>query len=150
ASLPPTRPLEWVLPDMLVRRPSEDLSVEPEEDFTEAAPPRPHFALPDRHTSLDLDTLKRPRIVVPINLEAQRQMELRARQEIRAEKGFRRPAKRELPVGSVLPASRKRRALVALGLILAFSGMLLATHKYVTTRWNPLTGIPQAVEPVII
>ena len=29
--------------------------------------------------------------------------------------------------------------LVALGLILAFSGMLLATHKYVTTRWNPLT-----------
>ena len=38
----------------------------------------------------------------------------------------------------MLPASRKRRALVALGLILAFSGMLLATHKYVTTRWNPL------------
>jgi len=150
ASLPPTRPLEWVLPDMLVRRPSEDLSVEPEDDFTEAAPPRPHFGVPDRHTSLDLDTLKRPRIVVPINLEAQRQMELRARQEVRAEKGFRRPAKKELPVGPVLPASRKRRALVALGLILAFSGMLLATHKYVTTRWNPLTGIPQAVEPVII
>ena len=40
--------------------------------------------------------------------------------------------------------------MVALGLILAFSGMLLATHKYVTTRWNPLTGIPQTVEPVII
>jgi uncharacterized protein YgiM (DUF1202 family) len=147
ASLPRTRPLEWVLPDMLVRRPSEDLSVAPEDDFTEAAPPRPHFAVPNRQTALDLDTLKRPRIVVPINLEAQRQMELR---EAQAEKRFRQPVRRELPVGTVLPASRKRRALVALGLILAFSGMLLATHKYVTTRWNPLTGIPQAVEPVII
>jgi serine/threonine protein kinase len=149
ASLPPTRPLEWVLPDMLVRRPSEDLSVEPEEDFTEAAPPRPHFAVPDTRSPVNLDTLKRPRIVVPINLEAQRQMELRAHQELIAESEH-RPAKRELPVGLMLPPSRKRRALVALGLILAFSGMLLATHKYVTTRWNPLTGIPQAVEPVII
>jgi hypothetical protein len=50
----------------------------------------------------------------------------------------------------VLPASRKRRALVALGLILAFSGMLLATHKYVTTRWNPLAPVAQNVEPVMI
>jgi len=49
-----------------------------------------------------------------------------------------------------LPASKKRRALVALGLILAFSGMLLATHKYVTTRWNPLAPIAQNVEPVMI
>ena len=54
------------------------------------------------------------------------------------------------PVESVLPASKKRRALVAIGLILAFSGMLLATHKYVTTRWNPLAPIAQNVEPVII
>jgi len=46
-----------------------------------------------------------------------------------------------------LPASKKRRALVALGLILAFSGMLLATHKYVTTRWNPLTTIQRPAEP---
>ena len=28
--------------------------------------------------------------------------------------------------------------------------MLLATHKYVTTRWNPLAPIVQTVEPVII
>ncbi|HEY6660765.1 MAG TPA: serine/threonine protein kinase [Pyrinomonadaceae bacterium] len=151
ASLPPTRPLEleWVLPDMLVRRPSEDLSVEPEEDFTEAAPPRAHFDVPDVR-ALNLDPVKRPRIVVPINLEAQRQMELRARQELPVQRSERRPARKELPVDSVLPASRKRRALVALGLILAFSGMLLATHKYVTTRWNPFRGIPQVVEPVII
>ena len=147
ASLPPTQPLQWVMPDMLVRRPSADLSVEPEEEFTEAAPPRPQFAVPDNRAPIDLDTFRRPRIVVPINLEAQRQMELR---ESLATQNERRPAKKELPIDSVLPASRKRRALVALGLILAFSGMLLATHKYVTTRWNPLTGIPQTVEPVII
>ncbi len=149
ATLPPTRPLEWVLPDMLVRRPSEDLSVEPEEEFTEAAPPRPHFDVPDRRAVAELDMLKRPRIVVPISREVQRQREI-AREEPIAETIERRPVKKEMPVASVLPASKKRRALVALGLILAFSGMLLATHKYVTTRWNPLKSIPQVVEPVII
>src|SRR5262245_32035197 len=42
ASLPPTRPLQMVTPEMR-RKPSADLSVEPEDEFTEAAPPRPHF-----------------------------------------------------------------------------------------------------------
>jgi hypothetical protein len=28
--------------------------------------------------------------------------------------------------------------------------MLLATHKYVTTRWNPITAIQQVVEPPLI
>ncbi len=151
ASLPPTRPLEWVLPDMLVRRPSEDLSM-PEEEFTEAAPPRPHFDVPDRGAPVDVDTLKRPRIVVPISREVERQMEARAREEASAAMSERGAVKKQAAVGSVLPASKKRRALVALGLILAFSGMLLATHKYVTTRWNPLTRIQQTqpAEPVII
>jgi uncharacterized protein YgiM (DUF1202 family) len=62
----------------------------------------------------------------------------------------RRAERTRPPADSVLPASRKRRALVALGLILAFSGMLLATHKYVTTRWNPLAPVAQNVEPVVI
>ncbi|HET6852800.1 MAG TPA: serine/threonine-protein kinase [Pyrinomonadaceae bacterium] len=145
ASLPPTRPLQMVSPEMLARRPSADLSVEPEEEFTEAAPPRPHFAVPDRRAGAELDTLKRPRIVVPISLEK----EIRAQQELLEKKAGRRALKNTVP-GPVLPASRKRRAFVALGLILAFSGMLLATHKYVTTRWNPLAGVTQAVEPVVI
>ncbi|HET7288625.1 MAG TPA: SH3 domain-containing protein, partial [Pyrinomonadaceae bacterium] len=97
----------------------------------------------------DIDTQKRPRIVVPINGEVQRQMEMRAREELRTQ-AERRPEKIGLSTSSVLPASRKRRALVALGLILAFSGMLLATHKYVTTRWNPLAPVPQTTEPVLI
>jgi serine/threonine protein kinase len=156
ASLPPTLPLKMVSPELhLVRRkPSEDLSVEPEEEFTEAAPPRPHFDMPAPVLS-DIDTQKRPRIVVPINEARQK---IRERQQADTiESGQYRNAVRSgrsersrLPVESVLPASRKRRALVALGLILAFSGMLLATHKYVTTRWNPLTPVTQNVEPVVI
>jgi serine/threonine protein kinase len=150
ASLPPTRPLKMVSPEMQVpRKPSADLSVELEE-FTEAAPPRPQFSVSDHRQSFaaDLDTLKRPRIVVPINLEVQRQMELRARQELETHRERHAP-KTETPMGSMLPTSKKRRAIVALGLILAFSGMLLATHKYVTRRWNPLI-IQQPVEPVLI
>ncbi|HEX3251760.1 MAG TPA: protein kinase, partial [Pyrinomonadaceae bacterium] len=148
ASLPPTRPLQMVTPEMR-RKPSAELSVEPEDEFTEAAPPRPHFDVPDQRRPVltELDSQKRPRIVVPINLgiEARRQQELQARQDLRME------AERQVgPIpASVLPASRKRRALVALGLILAFSGMLLATHKYVTTHWNPLSTV-QNVEPVVI
>ena len=148
ASLPPTRPLQMVpATDMQLRRkPSEDLSIEPE-DFTEAAPPRPQFSVPDQRPIAELDSGKRPRIVVPISLEAKRQMELRERQEFELEKQL-RPEK--TPSNSVLPASRTRRALVALGLILAFSGMLLATHKYVTTRWNPLGAIQRPAEPPIV
>jgi len=150
ASLPPTRPLQMVPAVQEMRRkPSQDLSVEPEEEFTEAAPPRPHFEVPKVVPS-DLDTARRPRIVVPISREAQRQMELRARQELEAGLRERRPERNTLPVDSVLPAGKKRRALVAIGLILAFSGMLLATHKYVTTRWNPLAPIVQTVDPVPI
>jgi serine/threonine protein kinase len=150
ATLPATRPLQMVPAGVqeMRRKPSEDLSVEPEDDFTEAAPPRPHFKVPE--VVPELDTAKRPRIVVPINREVQRQMELRERQEMEEQKRERRADRFAPSVNSVLPASRKRRALVAVGLILAFSGMLLATHKYVTTRWNPLAPISQIVEPVII
>ncbi|HEU5460158.1 MAG TPA: protein kinase [Pyrinomonadaceae bacterium] len=142
ATLPPTRPLQMLPPDMQLRRkPSEDLSIEPE-DFTKQAPPRPHFSVPDQRESLlpDLDVFRRPRIVVPINEEAKRQLELNER----------RPTKSAISVSSVLPVSRTRRALVALGLILAFSGMLLATHKYVTQKWNPLGAIQQPAEIPII
>ena len=142
ASLPPTRPLPMLPADMQLRRkPSEDLSIEPE-DFTKQAPPRPHFSVPDQRESMlpDLDVFRRPRIVVPINEEVKRQLELNER----------RPTKSAISVSSVLPVSRTRRALVALGLILAFSGMLLATHKYVTQKWNPLASIQQPVEVPVV
>lgn len=146
ASLPPTRPLQMVTPELQEtrRKPSADLSVEPEDEFTEAAPPRPHFDVP-RPVLTEVDSQKRPRIVVPINIgiETRRQREMDPR--FQAERRMEQIG--PTVTASVLPASRKRRALVALGLILAFSGMLLATHKYVTTRWNPLTTV-QNVEPI--
>src|SRR5215813_4458130 len=82
ASLLPTRPLQMVPATANVlpmrRKPSEDLSVQPEDEFTEAAPPRPHFEVPAQRE--EIPDIKRPRIVVPISLEARRQ--LRARQEL--------------------------------------------------------------------
>src|SRR5690349_4444568 len=77
AALPPTRPLQMVNAAAAEprRKPSADLSVEPE-DFTEAAPPRPHFALPEPRGMgpsdrwPDNDSIRRPRIVVPISEEA--------------------------------------------------------------------------------
>src|SRR6185295_11046185 len=73
ASLPPTRPLKMVPVEQMRRKPSEDLSVEPEDEFTEAAPPRPHFEVPALREEV-IDNIKRPRIVVPISLEARRQL----------------------------------------------------------------------------
>lgn len=144
ASLPPTRPLQMITTEEIRRKPSEDLSVEPE-DFTEAAPPRPQFELPAGPrdvTYANVDTIKRPRIVVPISPEAQRQLEWREQQQFAIEHGLN--GRRRSTVEEILPPSKKRRALVAAGLILAFSGMLLATHKYVTSRWNPLGDLPRA------
>lgn len=154
ASLPPTRPLQMVNATAaeLRRKPSADLSIEPE-DFTEAAPPRPHFAIPEPRgiAAMDNESIRRPRIVVPISEEARRLMELRARQQREVEKNIidaRQPKKPA--IASVLPPSRTKRALVAAGLILAFSGMLLATHKYVTTKWNPLASIPGTENIIIV
>ena len=153
ASLPPTRPLQMVTAAAAEprRKPSADLSIEPE-DFTEAAPPRPHFAIPEPRgmTATNNDSLRRPRIVVPISEEARRQMELRARQQIDAQKNLVDARQLKKTVASVLPPSRTKRAIVAAGLILAFSGMLLATHKYVTTKWNPLASIPGTSDFIIV
>jgi serine/threonine protein kinase len=139
ASLPATVPLP-ALSDVVERRrrPSEDFVAQ--EVLTQAAPPRAEFS-PETNSPGRLDTQaqQRPRIVVPITGEERQQLQRRRRFLLR-----RKQAKpKEKAVESVLPASRGKRALVALGLILAFSGMLLATHKYVTTRWNPLSTIPQ-------
>ncbi|HEX5876562.1 MAG TPA: serine/threonine protein kinase [Pyrinomonadaceae bacterium] len=153
ASLPPTRPLQMVPATVqeIRRKPSAELLVEPDEVFTEAAPPRAQFEVPREAIIAELDTGKRPRIVVPISVEVERQRALRAREEASNGQKERHALKNAIPPSSVLPASKKRRALVALGLILAFSGMLLATHKYVTTRWNPLAAIQRpAPEPPVI
>jgi hypothetical protein len=53
------------------------------------------------------------------------------------------------PRRQVTPA-RARPYVVAAILILAFAGMLLATHKYVTSHWNPFVSLPQLSDVFII
>ena len=154
ACMPPTRPLQMVTAAAAEprRKPSADLSIVEPEDFTEAAPPRPHFAVPESPgiAAMNNDSLRRPRIVVPISEEARRQMELRARQQLEADTNVGEGRQTKKSTASFLPPSRTKRAIVAAGLIFAFSGMLLATHKYVTTRWNPLASIPGTSDIIIV
>lgn len=166
AALPPTRPLQGV--DVRAqadarRRPSSDLTIEPEE-FTQP-PPQPRFqpvkatqvpgSYPPAGTSLyaDAAALKRPKIVVPVSVvqtssgkheEVQRGPTAKERiaalpDEARNGKPIAtRSGHQRRQVGS----RRARPFLVAAVLIILFSGMLLATHKYVTSHWNPFVGLP--------
>ena len=139
ASLPQTIPLP-ALADAVEskRKPSEDLIVS-QEVLTQTAPPRAQFAASTSNDAkVDSESKPRPRIVVPITAEERQRLRRRVTLLPRL-----RTKEKDEQLVPVLPASRGRRALVAVGLILAFSGMLLATHKYVTSHWNPLATIPQ-------
>jgi serine/threonine protein kinase len=149
ASLPPTRPLQVVAPEELPKRPSRDLNIEPDE-FTRPAPPRPRFEAPrviDNPQAIN-DTARRPRIVVPVEKAQLARREEKPPQRskttpfpARSRTEFREPSE---------PPSRTRRLLVALLLILAFSGMLLATHKYVTSHWNSGGWVPGLGETFVV
>jgi serine/threonine protein kinase len=144
ASLPQTRPLRAVADAEPRRRPSEDLAVL-QEVLTQTAPPRAQFG-GETSQSIRVDTERpRPRIVVPITAAEREHLQRRL--------GFlsrRKRKSKESEIQSMLPAGRGKRAIVAAALILAFSGMLLATHKYVTSRWNPLATIPKLSETFTI
>jgi uncharacterized protein YgiM (DUF1202 family) len=145
AVLPPTRPLS--LDEAAKRKPSADLQVEPDE-LTQA-PPQPRFELarPPENAYAGISTARRPKIVVPvsmINETAQSDVSQRqtARDIVRAFPDQSRNGKPYRPVQPARPAGRPKRFLVAVLLILSFSGMLLATHRYVTSNWNPVVSIP--------
>ncbi|HEV7684699.1 MAG TPA: serine/threonine protein kinase [Pyrinomonadaceae bacterium] len=165
AAMPPTKSLAGARADTVAehrQRPSLDLSVEPLE-FTEA-PPQPRFqpvtAAPQLAPYVDQSAARRPKIVVPVTtMRAKAGSVSRhdeglppqtARDRIAALPDQARNGKVAVPRSkherrAVGKAGGKRRArpyLVALVLILAFAGMLLATHKYVTSHWNPLVGLP--------
>ncbi|CAN5819802.1 hypothetical protein BH20ACI3_BH20ACI3_10440 [soil metagenome] len=155
AALPPTRPLSG-----LDLKQGSELSVGPE-DITKA-PPRARFDLApvQELSNTSLEASKRPRIVVPVS---------RIHQSLRGTKKVAlRPAAKDIVAGftdqsrngksSSMQAQfyppdlqrRPRRFLVALLLILSFSGMLLATHRYVTSQWNPLRRIPGLREVFVV
>jgi serine/threonine protein kinase len=177
ATLPPTRSLAGVALDTqaeLRQRPSFDLSVEPAE-LTEA-PPEPRFqpvTLAPQPTTGPAAALPpyavqppspRPKIVVPVST-----MHTKAGSPARRDEGLPGQTAREriaalpdqarngkTPVARLKDSRRAvgpRRArpyLVAAVLILSFAGMLLATHKYVTSHWNPFVGLPLLSDVFVI
>ena len=162
AALPPTQPLRT---GDLSRRPSADLSLKSENvpeappqarfgpivaaatddttDYSRSPPQVPDYA--PRTTGVEPG--RRPKIVVPVS-------ELEARQREKGSLSGVMPAGREAkPVGHKrrpVDSRGSRPYIVAAILILAFVGMLLATHKYVTSQWNPFTRAAQVSDVFVI
>ncbi len=141
-------------------------TVQDEPEEITLAPPRPHFAVSQiaEPISASAPFIQRPRIVVPVSEARMAQPatadvaqrpnanqiitalpDQRAARTAQALNGNARP-----PHGQPKVTSRGRRFLVAAFLILAFSGMLLATHRYVTSHWNPLIDIPALANTFIV
>jgi serine/threonine protein kinase len=156
AALRPTAPLDKAHAYNM-RKPSEELELEPEE-FTKA-PPQARFepVAIVAPTSPANDSLRRARIVVPVkqlDRSAEAMLPRQSAKDIVAafpdrQVNGRQLNGRRLPLPEV-PASRTRTLLVAAALVMAFSGMLLATHKYVTSHWNPLADIPMFGDRFIV
>jgi hypothetical protein len=130
------------------RKPSADLAVEPAE-FPVAAP-QAHFVPVTSPAALAFaEAQRRPKIVVPV-------AEVLAKNK----RGWRElflPGPSPPPPIIKKPSARrpvatqhKRAYIVAAVLIAAFSIMLLATHKYVTSHWNPFVNLPAMGELFVI
>jgi serine/threonine protein kinase len=154
AVLAPTLPLSTAA--AIKRRPSSDWMLEADE-MTQA-PPQPRFepALPTERAYAGLEGInitRRPKIVVPVSMipgPAAPAARPSAKDIVRAFPDQPRNGKGSLPARQPKPTSRSTRFIVALVLIICFSGMLLATHKYVTSNWNPLLRIPQLESAFVV
>jgi serine/threonine protein kinase len=156
AALPETRELPGVIGTEAPLRVSAELNIEPEE-MTQA-PPRPRFGVPHSGATIPagLATAQRPKIVVPVSdmwTQDHESANVPARQSASQiiaafpNEGLRTSANQRANGNARLPrvenvASKGKRFLVASLLVVLFSGMLLATHRYVTSHWNPLADIP--------
>jgi serine/threonine protein kinase len=147
ATLPPTRPLSETHAEAR-RRPSADLAVEPEE-FPKAAP-QAHFVPVTSPAALAFaEAPRRPKIVVPV-AEALANKKL-GREKVALGPGVPPPGTRKAALARRPVATQRKRAyIVAAVLIAAFSIMLLATHKYVTSHWNPFVGLPAMGDVFVI
>lgn len=153
ASLPDTQELPGLAGIEAPPRVSADLKIEPEE-MTQA-PPRAQFAFPPVAESSYSGMPRSPRIVVPINQARTQQASLTniaeriaANQAVASHQDQSRAAATEQRPGNAIvartqaPASRRKRFLVAAILVLAFSGMLWATHHYIATHTTAPVDIP--------
>ncbi len=123
------------------------------DDETGYAKSRPAPTYP---TTSRVEPERRPKIVVPVSeLEARRnEKEFVQRAPLTNQRAStlpvatppRTPGHKRRPV----PSRRSRSFLVAALLIAAFVGMLLATHRYVTSQWNPFVGITRLGDVFVI
>ena len=159
AALPPTRQLDPQAETDVRPRVSPEL--QGAKESVPGAPPLPRFdstrnaersSLPTAHGQI------RPRIVVPVTSgeaslqkEQSRTQRQPARETINAMPDApqsKRQRKEQTPQPPVSPvAKRSTRVTIAFGLLLAFSGMLLATHKYIQNRWPTRASTPEATTP---
>jgi serine/threonine protein kinase len=103
---------------------------------------------------------RRPRIVVPVSeaFTAAKRGELKRQRSAREKvasitsdsNNVQRPAEQAYERRRSVGPRRARPYLVAIFLIVAFVGMLLATHKYVTSHWNPFVSLPMMGEIFVI
>jgi serine/threonine protein kinase len=173
AALPQTKPLATAAQTDAAdshRRHSFDLNVEPEE-VTEP-PPQPQFQLvnelpkPEGPVGVRPEAAfansigaRRPKIVVPVSVihaagrAAAGSGGQTAHDRITALPDQRRAGKVDARAANKRREVGPRRArpfLVAAVLVVAFAVMLLATHKYVTSHWNPFVGLPLLSEVFVI
>ncbi len=148
AALPPTRVLGELNAEGR-RKPSADLAIEPDE-FPKAAP-QAHFVPVTSPAALAFaEAQRRPKIVVPV-VAAQANKKLERRDQIASDPAAQSSRMRKAASGRrPVAAQRKRAYIVAAILIAAFSIMLLATHKYVTSHWNPFVNLPAMGEVFVI
>jgi serine/threonine protein kinase len=141
AELPPTRPLQSKDNGGMANRRTSASLLENSETPERSAPPRPRFNSTRELLESKVSGKERPRIVVRVGEKenpaplAQRQ---KAREIIDAFSDTPLPRERPIQTPSLL-SGRMARLLVALLLVLAFAGMLLATHNYFRGRW-PVWG----------
>lgn len=146
AALPPTQPLRprdnGAARERRVTSSLLDTSETPER----SAPPRPRFNSSQELKESQVLGKERPRIVVRVaeDERAAQQAPLAPRQKAReiidalSDAPVASPREVHAPSSPIL-SSRLSRVLVAVFLVLAFAGMLLATHNYFRGRW-PLWG----------
>jgi serine/threonine protein kinase len=179
AALPPTAPLPGRGVDSR-RRPSSDLSLVPEaitqappearfalvsadfgeaetnfvrEDETGYAKSAP---VPTYPTTSRVEPERRPKLVVPVSeIEAHRkQRELIQRAQSTNQRVSAPPVTPPSKVAGhkrrQVEQRRSRSFLVAGVLVVAFTGMLLATHRYVTSQWNPFVGVTRLADVFVI
>jgi serine/threonine protein kinase len=149
ASLPPTQPLKPQDGDEARPRPTSKLTKV--EAAVAEAPPRPRFDSRDiikQQSQMQGNGLKRPRIVVPVNVARPApihppQPPMQRTSVLVSPVPVAQPVDGFVPTPQYQPGRRSIRALIAFLIILAFAGILLATHFYVS-RQRALTSTPSS------